>query len=102
MYDAYGGHGGMYGGGMYGNNMYRGGYGGFHGSGMYGGGIHNGGFGGPMGSYGMGPYGAPDPHNPYGAPSSPPGFWISLLRMVRQIFFFSSSGIIMAARVSYY
>ena len=74
--------GGMYGGGMYGNSMYRGGYGS---SGMYGGGMYNSGFGGPMGGYGMGmggPYGGQDPNNPYGPPSSPPGFWMSFLRVV--------------------
>ncbi|KAF2321992.1 hypothetical protein GH714_005251 [Hevea brasiliensis] len=70
MYVSYGGLGGMYGGGMYGKGMY--------GGGMYG----------PMGSYGMGkrgPYGAQDPNNPYGAPSSPPGFWISLLRVMQGV-----------------
>ncbi|KAJ1424497.1 putative peroxisomal membrane protein 13 [Sesbania bispinosa] len=81
---SYGG-GGMYGGGMYGNSMYRGGYGGgLYGSGMYGGGMYNSGFGGPMGGYGMGaggPYGDQDPNNPYGGPPSPPGFWISFLRV---------------------
>lgn len=42
-------------------------------------------FGGPMGGYGLGgggPYGDQDPNNPYGAPSPPPGFWISFLRVV--------------------
>lgn len=86
MYGSYGGlGGGMYGGGMNGNGMYRGGYGGLYGSGMYGGGMYNGGFRGPMGGYGMGlggPYGVQDPNNPSGGPSSPPGFWISLLRVV--------------------
>ncbi|WRX07543.1 hypothetical protein QQP08_000030 [Theobroma cacao] len=87
MYGSYGGL-GSYGGGLYGNGMYRGGYGGLYGnSGMYGGGMYGGGlggFGGPMGGYGvgMGPYGEQDPNNPYGAPSSPPGFWISFLRVV--------------------
>ena len=74
---------------MYGSSMYRGGYGGLYGSsGMYGGGMYNGGFGGPMGGYGMGgggPYGAEDPNNPYGVPSSPPGFWISFMRVVSYI-----------------
>ncbi|RDY12664.1 Protein NLP8, partial [Mucuna pruriens] len=88
-YGSYGGvGGGMYGGGMYGNNMYRGGYGGLYGSsGMYGGGMYNGGFGGPMGGYGMGggPYGVEDPNNPYGAPPSPPGFWISVLRVMQGV-----------------
>ncbi|XP_022771605.1 peroxisomal membrane protein 13-like [Durio zibethinus] len=77
---------GSYGGGLYGNGMYRGGYGGLYGnSGMYGGGL--GGFGGPMGGYGMGmgPYGEQDPNNPYGAPSSPPGFWISFLRVMQGV-----------------
>lgn len=78
---------GGYGGGLYGNNMYRGGYGGLYGGGMYGGGMYNGGLGGPMGGYGMGmgPYGDQDPNNPYGAPPSPPGFWISFLRVVRNL-----------------
>ncbi|XP_023539445.1 peroxisomal membrane protein 13-like [Cucurbita pepo subsp. pepo] len=77
--------GGMYGGGMYGNSMYRGGYGS---SGMYGGGMYNSGFGGPMGGYGMGmggPYGGQDPNNPYGPPSSPPGFWMSFLRVMHGV-----------------
>ncbi|PSR86265.1 Peroxisomal membrane protein [Actinidia chinensis var. chinensis] len=88
MYGSYGGLGGSYGGGLYGNNMYRGGYGGLHGgSGMYGGGMHNGGFGSPMGGYGMGgPYGNnQDPNNPFGAPPSPPGFWISFLRVMEGV-----------------
>lgn len=96
MYGSYGGAGGLYGGGMYSNNnnMYRGGYGGLYGSsGMYGGGMYNGGgfggggFGGPMGGYGLGgdPYGAQDPNNPYGAPPSPPGFWISFLHVVSYV-----------------
>ncbi|XP_059626320.1 peroxisomal membrane protein 13 [Cornus florida] len=90
-------------GGLYGNNMYRGGYGGLYGgSGMYGGGMYNGGlggtmgglggtmggFGGTMGGYGMGmggPYGDQDPNNPFGAPSSPPGFWMSFLRMMQGV-----------------
>lgn len=87
---SYGGlGGGMYGGGMYGNSMYRGGYGGgLYGSGMYGGGMYNSGFGGPMGGYGMGaggPYGDQDPNNPYGGPPSPPGFWISFLRVMQGV-----------------
>ncbi|XP_047317535.1 peroxisomal membrane protein 13-like isoform X2 [Impatiens glandulifera] len=93
---SYGG-GGMYGGGMYGNSMYnRGGYGGSSlyggGSGMYGGGgMYNSGFGGQMGGgYGMGmgagdPYGNQDPNNPYGGPPSPPGFWISFLRVMEGV-----------------
>ncbi|KAK7312392.1 hypothetical protein VNO77_36207 [Canavalia gladiata] len=89
MYGSYGGVGGLYGGGMYGNNMYRGGYGGLYGSsGMYGGGMYNGGgFGGTMGGYGLGggPYGDQDPNNPYGAPPSPPGFWISFLRVMQGV-----------------
>ncbi|KAJ4723594.1 peroxisomal membrane protein 13-like [Melia azedarach] len=80
---------GTYGGGMYGNSMYRGGYGGLYGSsGMYGGGMYNSGFGGPMGGYGMGmggPYGPEDPNNPYGEPPSPPGFWISVLRVMQGV-----------------
>ncbi|GFY99463.1 peroxin 13 [Actinidia rufa] len=90
---SYGGLGGSYGGGMYGNNMYRGGYGGLYGggSGMYGGGMYNSGLGGPMGGYGMGvggPYGNQDPNdpnNPFGAPPSPPGFWISFLRVMEGV-----------------
>lgn len=89
--------GGMYGGGaggMYGNSMYRGGYGGglYGSSGMYGGGgMYNSGLGGPMGGmggYGMGvgPYGGEqDPNNPYGAPPSPPGFWISVMRVMQGV-----------------
>ncbi|XP_010258482.1 PREDICTED: peroxisomal membrane protein 13-like [Nelumbo nucifera] len=89
MYGSYGGYGGTYGGGMYGNPIYRGGYGGLYGgSGMYGGGMYNGGFGGPVGGYGMGmggPYGEQDPNNPFGAPPSPPGFWISFLRVMQGV-----------------
>ncbi|XWS47258.1 hypothetical protein CRYUN_Cryun14cG0137000 [Craigia yunnanensis] len=80
---------GSYGGGSYGNGMYRGGYGGQYGnSGMYGGGMYGGGLGGPMGGgygMGMGPYGEQDPNNPFGAPSSPPGFWISFLRVMQGV-----------------
>ncbi|OMO62714.1 hypothetical protein CCACVL1_22684 [Corchorus capsularis] len=92
---SYGGLGSYGGGGLYGNSMYRGGYGGLYGnSGMYGGGMYGGGYGGlggglggPMGGYGMGmgPYGEQDPNNPYGAPSSPPGFWISFLRVMQGV-----------------
>ncbi|GLT34623.1 hypothetical protein SLA2020_091300 [Shorea laevis] len=88
MYGSYGGLGGLYGGGMDGNSMYRGGYGGLYGSGMYGGGLYNGGFGGTMGGFGMGmsgPYGSQDPNDPYGAPPSPPGFWISVLRVLQGV-----------------
>lgn len=84
---SYGGIGGSFGSGLYGNNMYRGGYGGLYGGGMYGGGMYGGGLGGPMGSYGMGmggPYGEEDPNNPFGTPSSPPSFWVSLMRVVSQ------------------
>ncbi|KAL2239626.1 peroxisomal membrane protein 13 [Sesamum indicum] len=87
-YGSYGGMGGTYGGGLYGNNMYRGGYGGLYGGGMYGGGMYGGGFGGPMGGYGMGmggPFGDQDPNNPFGAPPSPPGFWISLMRVMQGV-----------------
>ncbi|XP_072958063.1 peroxisomal membrane protein 13-like isoform X1 [Typha angustifolia] len=83
-YGAYGGNGGSYGNGLYGSNMTIG-YGGSYGSpGMYGGSMYNNGFGGPMGGYGTGsggPYGDQDPNNPYG-PTSPPGFWISLIRVM--------------------
>lgn len=87
MYSSYGGFGGSsYGGGLYGNNsMYGGGL--YGGSGMYGGGMSNSGFGGPMGGYGMGmggPYGNQDPNSPFGPPPSPPGFWMSFLRVVSQ------------------
>lgn len=86
---SYGGVGGLYGGGMYGNSMYRGGYGGLYGSGMNGGGgMYNSGFGGAMGGYGMGmggPYGVQDPNNPFGEPPSPPGFWISFLRVLQGV-----------------
>lgn len=90
MYGSYGGiGGGMYGGGLYGNSMYRGGYGGLYGSsGSYGGGMYNSGFGGSVGGYGMGmggPYGGEDPNNPYGPPPSPPGFWISVLRVMQGV-----------------
>ncbi|XP_022145867.1 peroxisomal membrane protein 13 [Momordica charantia] len=96
MYGSSYGTGGMYGGGMYGNSMYRGGgYGGLYGSsgmygnsGMYGGGMYNSGFGGPMNGYGMGmggPYGGQDPNDPYGPPSSPPGFWMSFLRVMQGV-----------------
>ncbi|XP_057958018.1 peroxisomal membrane protein 13 [Malania oleifera] len=91
LYSSYGGGGmgGLYNGGMYGNSMYRGGYGGLYGSsGMYGGGTYSGGLGGPIGGYGMGvggPYGAQDPNNPFGEPPSPPGFWISFLRVMQGV-----------------
>lgn len=100
MTGLYGGSGGLYGGGMYGNSMYRGGYGGLYGgssgmygagsSGMYGGGMYNSGMGGPMGGYGMGmggPYGGQDPNDPYGAPPSAPGFWVSALHVVSLSYF---------------
>lgn len=96
-----GGYGGSYGGGLYGNGMYRGGtslgggYGGMYGGsslgGGYGGGMYNSGLGGPMGGYGggygvgMGTYGDQDPNNPYGAPPSPPGFWISFLQVMQGV-----------------
>lgn len=93
MYGSYGGYGGTYGGGTYGNSMYGGG---LYGNSMYGGGMYNNRFGGPMGGYGMGmggPYGDQDPNNPYGPPSSPPGFWISFIRVVGLLTsgFFASS-----------
>ncbi|XP_010547186.1 PREDICTED: peroxisomal membrane protein 13 isoform X2 [Tarenaya hassleriana] len=83
-----GGYGSSYGSGMYGSGMYRGGYGGLYGgSSMYGGGMYGGGFGGSMGGYGMGmgPYGGQDPNNPFGEPPSPPGFWISFLRVMQGV-----------------
>ncbi|KAM1329144.1 hypothetical protein ACFX1X_013420 [Malus domestica] len=77
---------------MYGNNsMYRGGYGsgGLYGSsGMYGGGMYNSSLGAPVGGYGMGmggPYGGQDPNDQYGPPPSPPGFWISVLRVMQGV-----------------
>lgn len=96
-YGSYGGLGGTgsYNTGLYGNNMYGGGYGGLYGSGggMYGGGgMYSNNFGGgPMGGYGMGmggaggPYGDQDPNNPFGAPSSPPGFWVSFMRVMHGV-----------------
>lgn len=104
-YGSYGGMGSTYNsGGLYGNSMYRGGYGGLYGGGssMYGGGMYNSGYGSTMGGMGMGmgmgtgmgmgmgmgmggpggPYGDDDPNNPFGPPSQPPGFWISLMRVV--------------------
>ncbi|KAL9248676.1 Peroxisomal membrane protein 13-like protein [Drosera capensis] len=88
MYNSYGG--GGYG-GMYNNSMYRGGFGGgMYGSGMHGGGgMYGGGLGAPMGGYGMGmgggQFGGQDPNNPFGSPPSPPGFWISFLRVMEGI-----------------
>lgn len=86
MYSSYGGFGGSS--GLYNNNMYSG-YGGLYGnSGMYPGSMYNSGFGGAMGGYGMGmggPYGNPDPNNPYGPPSSPPGFWMSFIRVMQGV-----------------
>ncbi|KAK9069053.1 hypothetical protein SSX86_013169 [Deinandra increscens subsp. villosa] len=83
----YGSYGGSYNNGLYGSNMYGGGYGG-----LYGGvGMYNNSFGGPMGGYGTGmggpggPFGDQDPNNPFGAPSSPPGFWISLMRVMHGV-----------------
>ncbi|KAL5703418.1 hypothetical protein ACHQM5_028511 [Ranunculus cassubicifolius] len=92
-------YGGTYGGGMYGgSSMYNrgGGYGGMYGgSSMYGGagGMYGGGMGSTFGGgYGMGmgggmggPYGEQDPNDPYGAPPSPPGFWISFLRVMQGV-----------------
>ncbi|CAN4102184.1 unnamed protein product [Withania somnifera] len=90
MYGSYGGgYGSTYGSGLYGNSMYRGGYGGLAGGGMYGGGMYNSGFGGGygmgMGGMGMGPYGDQDPNNPYGAPSSPPSFWVSFMHVMQGV-----------------
>ncbi|KAK6785956.1 hypothetical protein RDI58_014481 [Solanum bulbocastanum] len=95
-YGSYGGgygSGSTYGSGLYGNSMYRGGYGGLAGGGMYGGGMYNSGYGGLMGGYGMGgmggmgmgPYGDQDPNNPYGAPPSPPGFWVSFMHVMQGV-----------------
>ncbi|GJV89374.1 peroxisomal membrane protein 13 [Tanacetum coccineum] len=85
-YGSYGGMGSYNSGGLYGNSMYnRGGYGGGlygSGGGMYGGGMYSyGGMG--MGMGPGGPYGDDDPNNPFGPPSQPPGFWISLMRDAR-------------------
>ncbi|CAN8269555.1 unnamed protein product [Cochlearia groenlandica] len=84
---ALGGYGLSYGG----SSMYnRGGYGGgglYGGSGMYGGGgMYNSNFGGGYGmgmGSGMGPYGGRDPNDPFNEPPSPPGFWISFLRVMQ-------------------
>ncbi|MFS7944918.1 putative peroxin 13 [Helianthus anomalus] len=88
-YGSYGGT-GSYNSGLYGNNMYRGGYSGLGGvGGMYGGGMYNSSYG--MGGMGMGmggpggPYGDGDPNNPFGTPSQPPGFWISLMRVIQGV-----------------
>ncbi|KAJ4730317.1 Peroxisomal membrane protein 13 [Melia azedarach] len=32
-----------------------------------------------------GPFGEQDPNNPYGGPPSPPGFWISFLRVMQGV-----------------
>ncbi|RWW16561.1 hypothetical protein GW17_00019548 [Ensete ventricosum] len=81
---SYGGLGGLYSGGFYGNSMYTGNVGIYGGSGMYGGSMYNGGYGGSLGGYGMGmggPFGNQNPDDPY-SPPSPPGFWISLIRVL--------------------
>ncbi|CAF1936261.1 unnamed protein product [Brassica napus] len=85
------GYGSSYGGGMYGG-------GGLYGSsGMYGGGgggMYNSSFGGGYGmglgtgmgmgmGMGMTPYGGQDPNDPFNQPPSPPGFWISFLRVMQ-------------------
>ncbi|EHA8587743.1 peroxisomal membrane protein 13 [Cocos nucifera] len=80
LFGPYGTPGGAYNSGLYGNSMYRS-FGGF------GGNMYSSGFGGPLGPYGMGvggPYGNEDPNNPYG-PSSPPGFWISFIRVMNGV-----------------
>lgn len=93
-----GGYSGQLGGGMYGNTMYRGYGGAYGGAGMYGGGMYGGGYGASPygGGYGMqmgvgmgmgGPPGSQDPNSPFGAPASPPSFWMSLMRVVRPSFF---------------
>ncbi|KAL0460401.1 UNVERIFIED_CONTAM: Peroxisomal membrane protein 13 [Sesamum latifolium] len=86
MYGSYGGMGGTYGGGLYGNNMYRGGYGGLYGGGMYGGEcmVVVLGFDGRLWNGHGGPFGE-DPTTPFGAPPSPPGFWISLMRVMQGV-----------------
>ncbi|CAL9138289.1 unnamed protein product [Musa acuminata var. zebrina] len=87
VYGSYGGLGGLYSGGFYGNSMYTGNGGICGGSGMYGGSMYNGGYGGSLGGYGMGmggPFGNQDPDDPYGPPS-PPGFWISLIRVMHGV-----------------
>ncbi|KAL0436652.1 UNVERIFIED_CONTAM: Peroxisomal membrane protein 13 [Sesamum radiatum] len=75
-------YGSTYGANSYGSGLnYNSGYG----SGMYG---SYGGMGGTYGGYGMGmggPYGEQDPNNPFGAPPSPPGFWISLMRVMQGV-----------------
>ncbi|KAK1275009.1 Peroxisomal membrane protein 13 [Acorus gramineus] len=69
-------------GGLNGNNLYNRGYGGMYGvSGLYGGGMFNNQFGGQLG----GPYDDQDPNNPFTGPPSPPGFWISFLRMLQGV-----------------
>ncbi|KAJ0234080.1 Peroxisomal membrane protein 13 [Hirschfeldia incana] len=90
-----GGYGSSYGGGMYGGSsmynrggMYGGGGGGgslYGSSGMYGGSF-GGGYGMGMGTgmgMGMSPYGGQDPNDPFNQPPSPPGFWISFLRVMQ-------------------
>ncbi|KAJ8464690.1 hypothetical protein OPV22_027242 [Ensete ventricosum] len=84
---SYGGLGGLYSGGFYGNSMYTGNVGIYGGSGMYGGSMYNGGYGGSLGGYGMGmggPFGNQNPDDPY-SPPSPPGFWISLIRVMHGV-----------------
>ncbi|NP_001388328.1 Peroxisomal membrane protein 13 isoform 2 [Zea mays] len=94
MYSSYGGFGNTYGTGGLGNSMYSS-YGGGYGGGMYGGGMYGGGMYGGMGGYGgygmggmggmgMGPYGNQDP-NSMGPPASPPGFWVSFLRVMHGV-----------------
>ncbi|KAL8254819.1 hypothetical protein R6Q59_033040 [Mikania micrantha] len=83
----YGSYGGMgsYNSGLYGN-MYRGGYGGMYGGGMYNNSSYGMGMGMGMGMGGPGGlYGDGDPNNPFGAPSQPPGFWISLMRVMQGV-----------------
>ncbi|CAL9081068.1 unnamed protein product [Musa textilis] len=82
VHGSYGGLGRLYSGGFYGNSMYTGNGGIYGGSGMY-----NGGYGGSLGGYGMGmggPFGSQNPGDPYGPPS-PPGFWISLIRVIHGV-----------------
>nr|GEW95073.1 Toll/interleukin-1 receptor (TIR) domain-containing protein [Tanacetum cinerariifolium] len=91
---------GMYRGGGYGGGLYG------SGGGMYGGGMYNSSYGG-MGGMGMGPggpYGDDDPNNPFGPPSQPPGFWISLMRLegtgLPSVFVFTAAVVLFVRTIS--